>query len=64
VVDEQQPGRRGEIPPDTDVEVALDLLYGSFYHRMLHGHAKLTDRFTRTVVDYVTAALERPAGRS
>ena len=54
---------RGEIPPDTDIEVALDLLYGPFYHRILHGHAKLTDRFTRTVVDYVAAAVARPAGR-
>jgi AcrR family transcriptional regulator len=54
---------RGEIPPDTDIEVALDLLYGPFYHRILHGHAKLTDRFARTIVDYVAAAVARPAGR-
>jgi AcrR family transcriptional regulator len=54
---------REEIPPDTDVEAALDLLYGPIYHRMLHGHAKLTDRFTRTVVDYVTAGAARPAAR-
>jgi AcrR family transcriptional regulator len=53
---------RGEIPAESDVEVALDLLYGPFYHRLLHGHAKLTDRFTRTVVDYVVAAVARPAG--
>jgi AcrR family transcriptional regulator len=54
---------RGEIPADTDVEVALDLLYGPFYHRILHGHAKLTDRFARAVVDYVAAAVSRPAER-
>jgi AcrR family transcriptional regulator len=41
----------GEIPPDTDIEVALDLLYGPVYHRLLHGHAPLTDRFVRDVVD-------------
>jgi len=52
---------RGEIPADTDVEVALDILYGPFYHRILHGHAKVTDRFTRAVVEYVTAAVSRPA---
>jgi AcrR family transcriptional regulator len=51
---------RGEIPPDTDIEVALDLLYGAVYHRILHGHAKLTDRFTRTVVDQVAAGVARP----
>jgi hypothetical protein len=48
---------RGEIPPDTDIEVAPDLLYGPFYHRILHGHAKLTERFTRTIVTYVAAAV-------
>ena len=52
---------RGEIPADADVESALDLLYGPFYHRVLHGHATLTDRFTRTIVGYVVAAVSRPA---
>jgi AcrR family transcriptional regulator len=52
---------RDEIPPDTDIEAALDVLYGPIYHRILHGHAKLTDRFTRTVVDYVAAGAARPA---
>jgi AcrR family transcriptional regulator len=51
---------RGEIPPDTDLDAALDLLYGPFYHRLLHGHAPLTERFARTIVDYVVAALRRP----
>jgi AcrR family transcriptional regulator len=51
---------RGEIPADTDVELALDLLYGPFYHRLLHGHAKLTDRFARAVVAYVSAAVSGP----
>ena len=32
-----------------------------FYHRILHGHAKPTDRFARGVVDYVAAAVSRPA---
>jgi AcrR family transcriptional regulator len=43
--------RRGEIPADTDVEVALDLLYGPLYHRLLHGHAPLNDGFVHQVVD-------------
>jgi AcrR family transcriptional regulator len=42
---------RGEIPADTKVEVVLDLLYGPLYHRLLHGHAPLNDRFVRDVVD-------------
>jgi AcrR family transcriptional regulator len=49
--------QRDEIPADTDVEVALDLLYGPFYHRVLHGHAALNDRFARTVVAYVVAGV-------
>jgi AcrR family transcriptional regulator len=42
---------RGQIPSDTNVEVALDLLYGAIYHRLLHGHAPLNDRFVRDVID-------------
>ncbi len=42
---------RGEIPADVKIEVALDLLYGPLYHRLLHGHAPLNDRFVRDVVD-------------
>lgn len=53
---------RAEIPPETDVEAALDLLYGPIYHRILHGHAPVDDRFTRTVVDSVAAGAARSAG--
>jgi AcrR family transcriptional regulator len=42
---------RGEIPADTKIDVAMDVLYGPLYHRLLHGHAPLTDRFVRDVVD-------------
>ena len=42
---------RGEIPADTKIEVAIDLLYGPLYHRLLHGHAPLNERFLRDVVD-------------
>ena len=42
---------RGEVPPDLDFEIALDLIYGPVYHRLLHGHAELTDRFARDVVE-------------
>ncbi len=56
---------RGEIPADTDVEVAIDLLWGPLYHRLFHGHAPLTDRFARRSVDTVLAGIlprdRRPA---
>jgi AcrR family transcriptional regulator len=42
---------RGEIPAKTKTEVALDLLYGPLYHRLLHGHAPLNDQFVRDVID-------------
>jgi AcrR family transcriptional regulator len=51
---------RGEIRADTKIEVALDLLYGALYHRMLHGHAPLNDRFTKDVVDMALSGI-RPA---
>jgi AcrR family transcriptional regulator len=44
---------RGEIPADTNTEVALDLIYGPLYHRLLHGHAPLNDQFVRDVADIV-----------
>jgi AcrR family transcriptional regulator len=42
---------RAEIPPSTSTEVAIDLLYGPLYHRLLHGHAPLDDQFVADVVD-------------
>jgi len=48
---------RGAIAPDTDLDVTLDLLYGPIYHRLLHGHAPLTEQFVQQVIDYVIAAI-------
>jgi len=48
---------RGEIPPDTDIEVAIDMVYGPLYHRLLHGHAPLSERFVRAVVDTALGGL-------
>ena len=48
---------RGEIPANIDLEVALDLIYGPIYHRMLHGHAPLDERFARNVVDTIIAGI-------
>ncbi|MFP5379500.1 MAG: TetR/AcrR family transcriptional regulator, partial [Vicinamibacteria bacterium] len=53
---------RGETPPDLDVEVALDLIFGPIYHRLLHGHAPLTDRFATSVIDLaLTGILTSPS---
>jgi AcrR family transcriptional regulator len=48
---------RGEIPAGTDLELSLDLIYGPFYHRLLHLHAALNDRFTKGVVDAAIKAI-------
>jgi AcrR family transcriptional regulator len=51
----------GELPANTDVELTLDLLYGPLYHRLLHGHAPLTERVARDVVDATLAGVVRKA---
>jgi len=48
---------RGEVPEDLDIEVAVDLIYGPLYHRLLHGHAPLTGRFAESVVDMALAGI-------
>jgi AcrR family transcriptional regulator len=52
---------RDEIPAGTKIEVALDLLYGSVYHRLLHGHAPLNDRFIRDVIDTTLGGIMPPS---
>lgn len=55
---------RGELAPNVRVEVALDLIYGAIYHRLLHGHEPLTDRFLIEAVDMVlNGIIATPAGR-
>ena len=51
---------RGEISARTDYEVVLDLVFGAAYHRLLHGHQPLTDKFANRVVDIVVAGIDRP----
>ncbi|MDP9075410.1 MAG: TetR/AcrR family transcriptional regulator [Actinomycetota bacterium] len=52
---------RGEISANTDPEMALDLFYGPIYHRLLHGHAPLSDRFVADLVDAVLGGLQPQA---
>jgi AcrR family transcriptional regulator len=48
---------RDEIPEDTNVELTLDLIYGPLFHRLLHAHAPLSDRFVEDVIDATLAAI-------
>jgi AcrR family transcriptional regulator len=52
---------RGEVAAGLDVEVALDLVYGPLYHRLLHAHAPFTDRFAEDIIDLALAGLLRGA---
>jgi AcrR family transcriptional regulator len=54
----------GELPATTDLELALDLLYGPLYHRLLHGHAPLNERFLRELVDTVLDGLATTQARA
>ncbi len=49
---------RGELAPDADTDLLLDLLYGPAYHRLLHGHLPLDDRFVNGLVAAIMAAVE------
>jgi AcrR family transcriptional regulator len=54
---------RGEVRTDFEVELVLDMLTGPFYYRTLFGHAPLTRRTTRDVVDYVLRIVAVPSLR-
>ena len=49
--------QRGEVPADLDLEVALDLIYGPLYLRLLQGHAPLDDGFVRAAIDLALAGV-------
>ena len=46
---------RGELREDLDPEVAVDILYGPIYYRMLVGHAPLAEDFANALADHVFA---------
>ena len=48
---------RGELRDDIDPEVAVDVLYGPIYYRMLVGHAPLDGDFADALADHAFAGL-------
>jgi AcrR family transcriptional regulator len=50
---------RDEIGVGTDIEAAIDLLYGALYHRLLHGHAALNTEFVDYAINVVVSGLEK-----
>jgi AcrR family transcriptional regulator len=53
---------RGEIQAGLDLEVALDLIYGPFYLRLLQGHAPLDDAFVEAAIDLALTGIEPAPG--
>lgn len=45
--------QRGEISPDLDADLAIDLIYGPIYYRLLVGHLPLEDRLADDIVDWI-----------
>src|SRR5215217_6400683 len=48
---------RGELRDDIDLEVAVDVLYGPIYYRMLVGHVPLDGEFVDALADHVFPGL-------
>ncbi len=56
-----QQGRKiGEIDKNLDTDLALDLIYGPIYYRLLVGHQPLDDAFARALPGRVMSALQAP----
>jgi AcrR family transcriptional regulator len=49
--------RRGEIAPDVDPDLAIDLIYGPLYYRLLFQHLPLDGAFAETVVTHALHGL-------
>jgi AcrR family transcriptional regulator len=47
----------GEIAPEVDVEVAIDLIWGPLYYRLLAGHAPPDERFAAETVAWALRGL-------
>jgi hypothetical protein len=55
----------GELPPDTDLEVAVDLLAGPvFYRRLVVGASPDRSGYVESLIDIVLAGLGHRDGRS
>lgn len=48
---------RGEIAQDVDPDIAIDLIYGPLYYRLLFGHLPLDPQFAATAVRYALYGL-------
>jgi len=56
--------RRGDIRPDADIDLLLDMLGATAYYRVLFGHLPLTPTLAEDVVEVVLAGVATPQWRS
>lgn len=55
---------RGELGPDTDIDVVIDAMGGAVTFRLMQGHAPLTRKFTDALVTLVLQGCQlAPAGK-
>jgi AcrR family transcriptional regulator len=55
---------RGEIRPDTDIDLVIDIIGGATMFRLLQGHAPLSKRFSDSLVELVLDGCRQPGRRS
>jgi len=55
---------RGELPPDTDLDLVIDMIYGPVYHRVLLTGLPVDGRFIDGLVSHVMAAVAASARSS
>lgn len=41
---------RGDLPPDSNIEVLADLIYGAMWYHLLVQHGPLDDQFAHEIV--------------
>lgn len=47
----QRAAARGELTTNIDPDVAMDMIYGAIWERLLVGHGPLDERFVRALVE-------------
>ena len=51
--------QEGRLPEHVNLELLMDILYGSLYYRLLTGHGDLSPAFADEITDFVLATLLR-----
>lgn len=54
---------RGDLRRDFDLEVAIDVITGAVWQRLLQGHAPMDDRYAEAVVDLILPGMLEPQPR-